>query len=47
MKKILLTAIVLTTIISISYAQRYDPSGRQMTPSQKMDKYFKIGRAHV
>lgn len=40
MKKILLTLIGLIVVTSISYAQRYDPSGRQMTPSQKMEKYF-------
>lgn len=40
MKRILLTFVTLIMLISISYAQRYDPSGRQMTPSQKMEKYF-------
>lgn len=42
MKKILLTLLALTVVISISYAQSYDPSGRQTkpSPSQLMEKYF-------
>ncbi len=40
MKKVLLTLLGLIVTISISYAQSYDASGRQMTASQKMEKYF-------
>ena len=40
MKKILLTLLGLIVTLSISYAQSYDASGRQMTASQKMEKYF-------
>ena len=42
MKKILLTLVGLIVMISISYAQSYDPSGRQVKPSksQLMEKYF-------
>lgn len=42
MKKTLLTFVSLIVLISISYAQGYDPSGRQTKPtaSQLMEKYF-------
>lgn len=40
MKKILLTLLALTTVISMTYPQSYDQSGRQMSASQKMEKYF-------
>ncbi len=40
MKKILLTLLALTVSISMGYSQSYDQSGRQMSASQKMEKYF-------
>ena len=42
MKRILLTVLALTIVVSVSYAQGYDGSGRQIKPSasQLMEKYF-------